>query len=115
MLPQTQRTHRGRHPDSNTSRRRTGGAYRSTSLFIANCAPTPFNQPELLVSAMRGLRKKNADLAILPGDNLPMVSNRYLSCWELLERLGYYIDLCVRYRECVLRFERAELLVSTDD
>ena len=81
--------------------------------FVANCAPTPFDQPRLLVEAMKGLREKNADLTILPGDDLPMVSNRYLSRWELEEKLGHYIDLCIRYGECVLRFEGAQLLVST--
>ena len=83
--------------------------------FIANCAPTPFDQPDLLVSAMRGLREKNAELAILPGDELPVVSNRYLTCWELLERLSYYVDLSVRYGESVLRFEGAQLLMDTDN
>ena len=72
--------------------------------FIANCAPTPFNQPHLLVTAMEGLREKNAELTPLSGDELCRVSNRYLTCWELLERLGTYVNLCVRYGKCTLKF-----------
>ena len=63
--------------------------------FIVNCAPTPFDQPRLLIESME--------------------SNRYLSCWELSERVGHYIDLCIRYRECVLKYEGAQLLVSTNE
>ena len=77
--------------------------------LIANCTPTPFDQLDLLVNTMRGLREKNAELAILPGDELPMVSNRYLTCWELVERLSHYEDLCIRYGECVLKFEHSSM------
>ena len=81
--------------------------------FIANCPATSFDQPRLLIEAMESLPEKHTELAILPGDDLPIVSNRYLSCWELNERLGHYFDLCIRYGECVLKYEGAILLVST--
>ena len=83
--------------------------------FIANCAPTPFDQPRLLVEAMEGLLEKHVDLAILRGDDLPIISNRYLSCWELNERLSHYIDLCIRYGECALKYKAAQLLMSTNE
>ena len=47
--------------------------------FVANCTHTPFEQPRLLIEAMQNLLEKQADLAILPGDNLPIIYNRYLS------------------------------------
>ena len=51
--------------------------------FIANCALTPFDQPRLLVEAMECLIDRHPELVILPGDDLPIVRNIYLSCWEL--------------------------------
>ena len=71
--------------------------------FVANCASSPFDQPRLLVEAMQCL------ITILPGDGIPIVRNRYLSCYELLERLNHYTDLCVIYGECFLRHEEAQL------
>ena len=79
--------------------------------FVANCTPTPFEQPRLLIEAMQSLLEKHADLAILPGDDLPIIYNRY----ELSIRLSHYIDLCVRYRECALKHKGAQLLVSMDE
>ena len=75
--------------------------------FVENCAPTPFDQPRLLVEAMQCLITMHPELTILPGDNLPIVRNRYLTCYELLERLNHYIDLCIRYGECFLRHKEA--------
>ena len=64
--------------------------------FVANCASTPFDQLRLLVEAMECLIARHPELTILPGDNLPIVRNRYLSHYELQERLNHYIDLCIR-------------------
>ena len=83
--------------------------------FTADCAPMPFNQPHLLVSAMEGLRKKNAELTPLQGDELCRVSNRYLAHFEVLERLGIYADLSIRYGKCSLKFEAAQLLLDTEE
>ena len=83
--------------------------------FVANCTPTPFDQPRLLVEAMQCLITMHPELTILPGDNLPVVRNRYLTCYELLERLNHYIDLCIRYRECFLRHEEAQLCMDTNE
>ena len=77
--------------------------------FMANCASTPFDQPRLLVEAMQCLITTHTELAILPGDDIPIVRNRYLSCYKLLERLNHYTDLCVIYGECFLRHEEAQL------
>ena len=83
--------------------------------FVANCAPTPFDQPRLLVEAMQRLITRHLELTILPGDDLPIVRNRYLTCYELLERLNHYIDLCIRYGECFLRHEEAQLCMDTNE
>ena len=83
--------------------------------FIANCAPTLFDQPRLLVEAMECLIARHLELSILPGDDLPIVRNRYLSCYELKERLHHYIDLCIRYGECTLRHEEAHLCMDTNE
>ena len=83
--------------------------------FIADCAPTPFDQPNLLITAMKGLREKHAELTPLPGDELHWISNRYLTWLELLQRLGYYIDLSVKYGECVLKYQSAQLLLDIDE
>ena len=78
--------------------------------FVANCAPTPFDQPRLFEC----LIARHPELIILPRDDLPIVRNRYQSCWELKERLHDYIDLCLRYGECVLRHEEAQLCMDTN-
>ena len=70
--------------------------------FVANCAPTPFDQPRLLVKAMQSLVTTQLELTILPGDDIPLIRDRYLTCYELIERLAHYVDLCVMYGECVL-------------
>ena len=64
---------------------------------------------------MEGLRKNNAELTPLPGDELNRISNRYLRCRELEERLGAYTDLSIKYGECVIKFEAAQLLLDIDE
>ena len=48
--------------------------------FVANCAPTPFDQPRLLIEAMQSLVQTQPELTILPGDDIPLgqrqVSNK---------------------------------------
>ena len=83
--------------------------------FVANCAPTPFNQPRLLVEAMQSLVTTQPELAILPGDDVPLIRDRYLTCYELIERLNHYIDLCVMYGECSLRHKNAQLSGDRDE
>ena len=83
--------------------------------FEANCASTPFDQPRLLVEAMQHLVTTQLELAILPGDDVPLIRDRYLSCHELLDRLNHYIDLCVMYGECFLRHENAQLSRERDE
>ena len=82
--------------------------------FVANCASTPCDQPRLLVEAMECLITRHLELIILPEDHLPIVRNRYLSCYKLLERLNHYIDLCINYGECFLRHEEVQLSRDTN-
>ena len=73
--------------------------------FVANCAPTPFDQPRLLIEAMQSLVQTQPELTILPGDDIPLVRDRYLSRNELIDRLENYVHLCVLYAESALRPE----------
>ena len=77
--------------------------------FVANCASTPFDQPRLLIEAMQSLIQTQPELTILPGDDTPVVRDRYLSRNELIERLSNYVDLCVMYAESAVRHESAQL------
>ena len=77
--------------------------------FVANCASTPFDQPRLLIEAMQNLIQTQPELTILPGDDTPLVRDRYLSRNELIERLSNYVDLCVMYAESAVRYESAQL------
>ena len=77
--------------------------------FVANCASTPFDQPRLLIEAMQSLVQTQPELTILPGDDTPVVRDRYLSRNELIERLSNYVDLCVMYAESAVRHESAQL------
>ena len=83
--------------------------------FVANCAPTPFDQPRLLIEAMQSLIQTQPELTILPGDDIPLVRDRYLSRDELTERLSNYVDLCVLYAESALRHESAQLHEDRDE
>ena len=77
--------------------------------FVANCASNPFDQPRLLIEAMQSLIQTQPELTILPGDDTPVVRDRYLSRNELIERLSNYVDLCVMYAESTVRHESAQL------
>ena len=83
--------------------------------FVADCAPTPFDQPRLLIEAMQSLVQTQSELTILPGDDIPLVRDRYLSRDELIERLANYVDLCVLYTESALRHESAQLHGDRDE
>ena len=83
--------------------------------FVANCAPTPFDQPRLLIEAMQSLVQMQPELTILPGDDIPLVRDRYLTRNELIERLSNYVDLCVLYAESALRHESAQLHGDRDE
>ena len=83
--------------------------------FVANCAPTPFDQPRLLIEAMQSLVQTQLELTILPGDDVPLVRDRYLTRYELIERLAHYVDLCVLYGESILRHENAQLYGDRDE
>ena len=83
--------------------------------FVANCAPTPFDQPRLLIEAMQSLVQTQPELTILPGDDIPLVRGRYLTRYELIERLENYVDLCVLYAESALRHESAQLHGDRDE
>ena len=83
--------------------------------FMADCAPTPFDQPRLLIKAMQSLVQTQPELTILPGDDIPLVRDRYLSRDELIERLANYVDLCVLYAESTLRHESAQLHGDRDE
>ena len=76
---------------------------------MANCASTPFDQPRLLIEAIQSLVQTQRELTILPGDDTPVVRDRYLSRNELIERLSNYVDLCVMYAESAVRHESAQL------
>ena len=83
--------------------------------FVADCAPTPFDQPRLLIEAMQSLVQTQPELTILPGDDILLVRDRYLSRNELIERLASYVDLCVLYGESILRHESAQLHGDRDE
>ena len=83
--------------------------------FIANCAPTPFDQPRLLIEAMQSLVQTQPELTILPGDDIPLVRDRYLTRYELVDRLSNYVDLCVLYAESTLRHKSAQLHGDRDE
>ena len=83
--------------------------------FVADCAPIPFDQPRLLIKAMQSLVQTQPELTILPGDDIPLVRDRYLSRDELIERLANYVDLCVLYAESALRHESAQLHGDRDE
>ena len=83
--------------------------------FMANCAPTPFDQPRLLIEAMQSLITTQLELTILPGDDVPLIRDRYLTRYELIERLAHYVDLCVLYGESILRHENAQLYGDRDE
>ena len=83
--------------------------------FVANCASTPFDQPRLLIEAMQSLIQTQPELTILPGDDTPLVRDRYLSRNELIERLSNYVDLCVMYAESTVRHESAQLHGDRDE
>ena len=50
--------------------------------FVVNCAPTPFDQPRLLIEAVQSLVQTQPELTILPGDDTPLVRDRYLTRYE---------------------------------
>ena len=83
--------------------------------FVANYAPTPFDQPRLLIEAMQSLIQTQPELKILPGNDIPLVRDRYLSRYELTERLSNYVDLCVLYAESAQRHESAQLHADRDE
>ena len=58
---------------------------------------------------MQSLVQTQPELTILPGDDIPLVRDRYLSRNELIERLSNYVDLCVLYAESAVRHESAQL------
>ena len=83
--------------------------------FVANCAPTPFDQPRLLIEAMQSLVQTQPELTILPGDDIPLVRDRYVTRYELIDRLSNYVDLCVLYGESILRHESTQLHGDRDE
>ena len=83
--------------------------------FVANCASTPFDQPRLLIEAMQSLVQTQPELTILPGDDIPLVRDRYLTRYELIDRLSNYVDLCVRYTKSTVRHESAQLEGDRDE
>ena len=64
---------------------------------------------------MQCLITRHPELTILPGHDLPIVRNRYLTRYELLERLNHYIDMCINYGECFLRHDEAQLCRDTNE
>ena len=64
---------------------------------------------------MQSLVQTQPELTILPGDDIPLVRDRYLSRDELIERLANYVDLCVLYAESALRHESAQLHGDRDE
>ena len=83
--------------------------------FVANCASTPFDQPRLLIEAMQSLIQTQPELTILPGDDTPLVRDRYLTRYELIDRLSNYVDLCVMYAKSAVRHESAQLEGDRDE
>ena len=83
--------------------------------FMANCASTPFDQPKLLIDAMQSLVQTHPMLTRLPGDDTPLVKDRYLTRYELTDRLSNYVDLCVLYAKSAVRHESAQLEGDRDE
>ena len=83
--------------------------------FVANCASTPFDQPRLLIEAMQSLAQTHPMLTRLPGDDTPLVRDRYLTRQELTDYLSSYIDLCVAYAKSAVRHESTQLEGDRDE
>ena len=83
--------------------------------FVANCASTPFDQPRLLIEAMQSLAQTHPMLTRLPGDDTPLVRDRYLTRQELTDYLSSYVDLCVAYAKSAVRHESAQLEGDRDE
>ena len=83
--------------------------------FIANCASIPFDQPRLLIEAMQSLVQTQPELTILPGDDTPLVRDRYLTRYKLIDRLSNYVDLCVMYAKSAVRHESTQLEGDRDE
>ena len=83
--------------------------------FVANCASTPFDQPRLLIEAMQSLVQTHPMLTRLPGDDTPLVRDRYLTRQELTDSLSNYVDLCVSYAKSAVRHESAQLEGDRDE
>ena len=64
---------------------------------------------------MQSLVQTQPELTILPGDDIPLVRGRYLTRYELIERLENYVDLCVLYAESALRHESTQLHGDRDE
>ena len=64
---------------------------------------------------MQSLVQTQPELTILPADNIPLVRDRYLTRYELVDRLTNYVDLCVMYAESTLRHESAQLHGDRDE
>ena len=64
---------------------------------------------------MQSLVTTQPELTILPGDDVPLIRDRYLTRYELIERLAHYVDLCVLYGESILRHENAQLYEDRDE
>ena len=64
---------------------------------------------------MQSLVQTQPELTILPGGNIPLVRDRYLTRYELIEKLSNYVDLCVLYAESILRHESAQLHRDRDE
>ena len=54
-------------------------------------------------------------LTRLPGDDTPLVRDRFLTRQELTDNLSSYIDLCVAYAKSAVRHESAQLEGDRDE
>ena len=54
-------------------------------------------------------------LTRLPGDDIPLVRDRYLTRQELTDSLSNYVDLCVSYAKSAVRHESAQLEGDRDE
>ena len=64
---------------------------------------------------MQSLVQTQPELTILPGDDTPLVRDRYLTRYELIDRLSNYVDLCVMYTKSAVRHESAQLEGDRDE
>ena len=72
-------------------------------------------QNHLLIDPMEGLKKKCAELMPLPGEDFRTHNNRLMRQYKVQERINAYIDLNIKYAQCSIKLEAAQLILDVDE